>query len=169
MKNKKGFTLVELLVSFTLITIVAISLFKTVLVIQQKEEKSISYNKYLAFVSTFNSAIETDFVDDKITIISSCGTNCYNITYSESGTKKLKIDIDTGTMVYGSIKEELPDNYIFYNDLELNIYNFTSTSSTSFDSMIEIMIPLKSNLSGNYSDIKYIYQYNSITDPVSES
>ena len=40
-KKRNGFTLVELLVCFVLITIVTISLFKTVLTLQQKQQKKI--------------------------------------------------------------------------------------------------------------------------------
>lgn len=169
MKNKRGFTLIELLVSFTLITIVSISMFKTVLSVQKKEESSISYNKYLAFVATFNSAIETDFISDTITAITSCGTNCYEITYETAGVKQISIDVDEGTIVYGSIKEELPNNYIYYNDMELNTYESIPLATDSFNAIVEIKLPIKSNLSGDYSDIIYVYQYNSINDPITET
>lgn len=55
--NKKGFTLVELIVSFILVTIVMVFFTKTIIVGVQKENKLLSMQEYTAFEATFLKAI----------------------------------------------------------------------------------------------------------------
>ena len=133
MKNKKGFTLIELLVSFTLITIVSVSLFKTVLVIQQKAQKDLAYNQYVSFAATFNNTLEEDFTNDKIVGFLSCGSNCYDIEYEKSGVKRLTIDRDEKSISYGTIKEILGNNYVFYDDLSIELIKSYSTTENNYN------------------------------------
>lgn len=166
MKNKKGFTLIELLVSFTLITIVSVSLFKTVLAIQKKAQKDLIYNQYISFAATFNNAIEEDFTSDTVTTFEICGTNCYDIVYETAGTKRLEMDKEAGTLSYGAIKEELPSNYFFYGNLVLSSIRavIPSGDPLPYNSILAIVIPIKSNSFNNTSDIRYLYQYNDEND-----
>ncbi len=161
MKNRRGFTLVELLVCFTLITILSISLFKTVLVLQQKQKKDLVYNQYIAFVATFNNSLEKDLINDTITNFTSCGTNCYDINFEKGGVKRLSIDKTNNSIVYGTVKEKLPSNYTFNNDLNINVSKASVVPEDNYDSIITITIPIKSNLVDYSSDIKYVYQYDS--------
>lgn len=166
MKNKKGFTLIELLVSFTLITVVSVSLFKTVLAVQKKAQKDLIYNQYISFAATFNNAIEEDFTSDTVTTFEICGTNCYNIVYEKGGTKKLEMDKENGTLSYGSIKEKLPSNYFFYGNLILSSVRavIPDGDTLPYNSILAIVIPIKSNSFNNTSDIRYLYQYNDEND-----
>ena len=158
--NKKGFTLIELLVSFALITIVSLSLFKTVLTVQKKSMKDLSYNQYLSFAATFNNNIQKDFVADKITSFTSCGNNCYDIIYEVAGTKTIKMDTTNNTLFYGNIKEKLPNNYIFYGNLILELNKIDGIAVDNYNSILTVNIPIKSNLTEEYSNIIYTYQYD---------
>ena len=93
MKKKNGFTMVELLVSLVLITTLSIALFKVVANIQKKEQINIARNSLTAFKAVLNNNIETDFINDTITKLYSCGDNCFDITYKnviiDSMLKKL--------------------------------------------------------------------------------
>ena len=157
-KKRNGFTLVELLVCFVLITIVTISLFKTVLTLQQKQQKNIAYNDYVAFSSVVNSTIQKDFLNKTMKSFTTCGDNCYTVTYTDGSTRELRIDKKNGIFTYGDTKEKIPSSYKFYDDLDVT--NITSSSNGAFTSLLTINIPLRNSLTGNNNDIECSYQYN---------
>ena len=140
---KKGFTLVELLVSLVLITILSLALFKTVVNIQEKQMQNIAINKFKAFETALNSEIEQDFLKDKITEITECGKNCYNIEYKNRGTVKISIDTDNNTITYGTLKEKIPDDYRLYSDMTITKYE---SEIEGVNSYIYLDIPINSSL-----------------------
>ena len=169
MKNKKGFTLIELLVSFALITVVSISLFRTVLAVQKKAQKDISYNQYIAFAATFNNAIELDFTNNTIISVAPCGQNCYDIIYSDAGTKRFSIDRNNNSVMYGTIKEKLPSYYEFDGDIKIELDTAYSAPSNAYNSVAKLVIPLKSNLLSFSQDLKYVYQYDSRVHDIAQT
>lgn len=158
--KKNGFTLIELLVCFILVTIVSLSLFRTVLSLSQKQQKNILYNEYLTFASILSNTLQKDFEDKKITRFVSCGNNCYDITYEGNEVVRLSINKSNRTFTYGKTTEALPNGYMFYSDLMFNSYE-SSDIHDGINKYITITIPIKDKNSANYSDIKYMYQYSS--------
>lgn len=158
MNNKKGFTLVELIVSFALITAVSLAFFKTILVLQQEQLKNIAKNSYKAFTVVLNNSIQKDFLNDNIEKIISCGENCYDITYTTNGIVRLSIDKEKNTITYGNIKEKLPKDYKFINNIEFTSY---INSYEGNDSYIALNLNLKSSYEKKIENIKYVYQYDS--------
>jgi len=158
MNNKKGFTLVELIVSFALITAVSLAFFKTILVLQQEQIKNIAINSYKAFTVVLNNSIQKDFLNDNIEKIISCGENCYDITYTRNGITRLSIDKENNTITYGNIKEKLPKDYKFINNIEFTSY---INSYEGNDSYVALNINIKSNYEKDIENIKYVYQYDS--------
>ena len=56
--NNKGFSLVELLIAFTVITLLSLAIFRTVITIQKRQQINMAYNDYIVFESTINSLIQ---------------------------------------------------------------------------------------------------------------
>lgn len=162
MKKNRGFTLIEVLVTFTLITGVSIAFFKTTISLQQQQLKNIAKNDYKAFAIVLNNKIQSDFLNNKITKISSCGTNCYNILYEDEEVN-LSIDTENNAIVYGDTKEVIPKDYKLIGGIEINNYVGTGDGN---DSYIAFSISLKSNYEKNINSIKYMYQYNSDFDSI---
>lgn len=162
MKNNRGFTLIEVLVTFTLITGVSIAFFKTTISLQQQQLKNIAKNDYKAFAIVLNNSIQSDFLNNKITKISSCGESCYNIAYEDEEVN-LSIDKENNVILYGDIKEAIPKDYKLIGDIEINNY---VGSSDGNDSYITFSISLKSNYEKNINSIKYMYQYDNDFDTI---
>lgn len=162
MKNNRGFTLIEVLVTFTLITGVSIAFFKTTISLQQQQLKNIAKNDYKAFAIVLNNSIRSDFLNNKITKISSCGTNCYNILYEDEEVN-LSIDTENNAIVYGDTMEVIPKDYKLIGGIEVNNYVGTGDGN---DSYIAFSISLKSNYEKNINSIKYMYQYDSDFDSI---
>ena len=161
---KKGFTLIELIVSFTLITVVSISLFKTVLSVQQKQSQNIAINKFKAFQLLLNNEIENDFLKEEIESVNECGINCYDIEFKEIGIKRLSIDKVDNVITYGSFKEKLPDNYKLIDDITITKYESTTSGINSY---IFLDIPIKSSLEPSLNSLKYMYTYDSTNKDIS--
>lgn len=159
MKKRNGFTLIELLICFVLVTIISITLFKTVLSLQEKQKKAIIQNEYKAFALVLNNSIKKDFTTKKVTSFISCGTNCYDITYESEVTNRLTIDKTSNIINYGSISEKLPKNYMFYDDIEVNAYQSYDSTDSKYYKYITINFPIKNKTSVGNDDIKYMYIY----------
>lgn len=162
--NNKGFTLVELIVSFVLITVISLALFKTTLTLQQQQQINLSKNKYKTFLISLNNTIQMDFMGDKVKSITSCGNNCYDIVYENVGEKRLSVA--DNIITYGSTKEKLPSDYKFIGNIEFNSY---ISDRVGYDSFILLTISIKSNYDSKINKIKYMYQYDSENDVVTIS
>ena len=156
--NNKGFTLVELIVSFVLITVISLALFKTTLTLQEQQQRNIAKNKYKSFLIVLNNIIQMDFTEDKMKSVTSCGNNCYNIVYENGGEKRLSIDTDNNVITYGSTKEKLPDDYKLIGNIEFTSY---VGDRVGYDSFVLLTISIKSNYDSKIDKIKYMYQYDS--------
>ena len=155
--NQKGITLVELLVSFSIITILSLGLFKATLSIEEKQMINITKNNFVSFNSIINNSIQNDFLTKEINSFTQCGTNCYEIKYKGNEIKKLELNKDKKIISYGDVKEKLPNNYFFYDDI--NLIKYTSSDNEN-NSYILLNIPIRSNFNSNKKDIKIMYQYN---------
>ena len=158
MKKKNGFTLVELLVSFVLITVVSMALFKTTLSLQQKQQVNLAKNKYKAFTVALNNTMQKDFLTDKLLSIKTCGINCYDIIYEKKGKIRFNLDRETNKLTYGAIVHELPSDYQFYDNVSVRYFN--NLGAPGLNSFIILSIPVKSSLQPDLEEIKYMYQYN---------
>ena len=162
--NNKGFTLVELIVSFVLITVISLALFKTTLTLQQQQQINLSKNKYKTFLISLNNTIQMDFMGDKVKSITSCGNNCYDIVYENVGEKRLSVA--DNIITYGSTKEKLPSDYKFIGDIEFTSY---TSDRVGYDSFILLTISIKNSYDSKIDKIKYMYQYDSDSELVTIS
>ena len=94
--NKKGITLIELLVSLALLSIVLIFLLNLFLIIRNKYNISSSQNKYRHVKNNVINALNSDSSKYKIKKIEKKSEEIVltfiNITNANTITKKLKID-----------------------------------------------------------------------------
>jgi uncharacterized repeat protein (TIGR02543 family)/prepilin-type N-terminal cleavage/methylation domain-containing protein len=162
--NKYGFTMVELLVSLVLITTLSLALFKGVANIQKKEQISVARNSLTAFKTVLNNNIETDFIDDTITELYSCGENCFDITYQNKGT--VRLNLDGNTIVYGSMQEEIPKNYKLYSNISIAFYESDEDNNNAY---VLLSIPIKGDYETDFDNIKYVYLYDTTENPINDN
>ena len=155
---KKGFTLAELIVSFVLITVLSIALFKTVISMQEKQLENIEINQFKALTYILNNDINYDFLNDSIETVRACGTNCYDINFKNRGFVKVSVDRTNNTITYGSTKERLPNEYTFVDNIKISQYKDNTNGLNSF---VLLSIPIKSKLEPNFSSLKYMHEYDS--------
>lgn len=163
---KKGFTLVELIVSFAMISILSLVIFRTTINIQQKQVRNMAYSSYVTFHSTVNTVVQTDLVNKTIEELEFCGRNCYKIKYAGEASKQLSIDIEEGIITYGGFVERLPSSFKFYMDLTISEDLYDEINDGEYNAMLTIRIPISSTILPNKRDLYYIYQYNSESNPI---
>jgi type II secretory pathway pseudopilin PulG len=165
--NNKGFSLIELLIAFSAITVLSIAIFRTIISIQKRQQTNIAYNDYIVLQSSINSLIQKDLVNKIVEAVEYCGNNCYKIKYQNEATQKtLSINRKDNTITYGLTKLKLPKTYSFYRDIENKEEKFTTVEEDRYDSLIMFRIPIESTVLEQNLDLIYIYQYDSRLNPV---
>ena len=112
MKNNKGFTLVEVVVSFSLIMIVMVYLIKTVVVVSSEETDLVTEQQYSVYQSTLLEKIYSDISVAADITVSSNG-NTITITSKEWIPNNKTISFDNNSITYDNTIYELPDNCEF--------------------------------------------------------
>lgn len=119
MKNNRGFTVIELLTSFTLTMVIVVFLFE--ILIQLKDlyyeaevKTEVLYNKSMLIEKIRND------LDEKELINVNCGDNTCDFTFANNTTSSLTINKNENIIIYGDKKIKFPT--------EINFTNYEITS-----------------------------------------
>ncbi len=112
MKNNKGFTLVEVVVSLSLSMVVMVYLIKTVVVVSSEETDLVIEQQYSVYQSTLLEKIYSDISVAADMTVSSNG-NTITITSKEWVPNNKTISLDNNSITYDNTIYELPDNCEF--------------------------------------------------------
>jgi len=159
MKNNKGFTLVEMLVSFVLSMVLMIILFQLIIVLKEIYVSSGIKTELLNKQYLITNKIYSDLNNKKIRKIESCmeSTICIDFTYSDNTVKRLTADMEQKTIQYDTYKIK------FSSDSYIEIIIVNTTSSGIGKSMFNVKIGVKNDLNKNNDfGINILYPYNSI-------
>lgn len=139
LKNNKGFTVIELIMSFLFASILALSLFSVVLLYREKQTDSTIESELLAFKSKLMIDVENDiqlkgikdiencpYYDDNGNVVSDrIDSRCVMLTFNDDSTKIFKIGSTTKQDVIesGDISESFDYEvlYIVYGDIRYDI------------------------------------------------
>ena len=161
--KKNGFTVVELLTTFVLITIV-VSLLITISTSLSKIYSSASLKTELFYKqSVISNELNKSFIEKEIKRIDSCGDKCIILTYSDDSTKEIKIDdklIHIGDNTYDIVK------YSTIGDVKIELIYSPVTHKYKNDTILNIKIPIfYKNIDGDFG-INLVYQFNRTQLPV---
>ena len=81
--NNKGFSTVELVVSFTLTTVIVLFLIEIIFLIKDLYVSTGVKMKLLTKQTTINKIINDDFVSKKVTLATTCGDNCFKFFFDD--------------------------------------------------------------------------------------
>ena len=163
MKKQRGFTVVELLVSFSFVMIISVFLFQIVLLLKdiyfENGIKTEMYSKQ----STVSQKINDDFFTKGISSVNKCGSNCLNFTFHDSSTAILKIDKVNNSFSYSDYTYKLVTGS-YFGDIDINVSNLTVVNVTKNNAIMYIKIPVYHNDFENQDfGINVIYQHDSNT------
>ena len=145
MKNKQGFTIIELAVSFILVATVSLTLLQLVLFLKEVyligEVKTTLLNKQGIMTKNIYDDLNTKI----LTNIDVCGLSCLSFNYSDSTSKKLIVDPGNKTISYGDYTMQLNDASSFGN-LSVELDTTAPIDMSKDDSIFKINIPIYSKL-----------------------
>jgi len=141
--NKKGFTTVELIVSFIVIVIILGSLVGFTINYRDRVKLEQIKSSLIDFKNTITKAVYDDIIDNNIKSMEYCVgyDNCVNLIDSENNSHTLKIFYESkdgndnyqSYLSYNNIKYELPDSDI--NKYQINNEKIVvSEKASDFDS-----------------------------------
>ena len=135
LRNNKGFTVIELIMSFLFASILAISLFSVIVTYRNKQVDSTIETDLLAFKSQFVMDVQEDFQLRGVREINYCTTGnadnpiiprCVVINFNDGTSKELKVlievkedTVENDDGIIDHFNYELP--YIVYGDIKYNI------------------------------------------------
>lgn len=160
MKNNKGASIVELLVSFAIISMVAITMFRTVLVLSDKLADFKTSSDQNLLVGSVTNTIYQDLMGRDLSNLSTCGTNCYNFNYVDGSVEKLSLDTANKLIKYGSNAFKLTNKIGFNGDMTYTDQTDTSVPNTYFNHILKVNIPLINTDTNKAFNITIVYQYN---------
>ena len=161
MKNKKGYTLVEVIVSFVLIMIVMIYLLRTIVVLINKNNDLLAYQEYSVYESSLlkNVYKDVDVAYDMDEIQSNAVVGNGNVISLKDINKQITIDEANRKIIYDNTVYELPDNVNFRKEDD-KLYKIDELNT--IHKVYVITIYLKVNR--NDEDLKIVYQNKKLQD-----
>lgn len=162
MVNKKGFTTVELVVSFALTAIIVLFLFRLVFVLKDLYVLSGIKIKLLTKQATINSLINDDFTSKKITLATKIDNKTIKFYFSDGTNKELTYDKADDSITYGDYKTNLISGSEFGNITITTEVNTSTNDTTTLNGILYIKIPVYHSLIEKEDfGVDAIYLYNS--------
>ena len=160
MKNNKGFTIVELLVSFTLSMVLVIIMFQLIINLKELYITSGVKTELLSKQYIITSKIYTDLTEKKLIAFSKCPDKeeCINLTYSDGKTKTLDIDMDENILSYDDYVIKLTEES-YYGTASITTVGYTTGHKNN--RIITIDVPIYNHRFNNTNfGIRIVYPYN---------
>ena len=157
MKNKKGFTIVEMLVSFTLSMILVIIMFQLILSLKDLYVTSGIKTELLNKQYIITNKIYSDLNRKKVTKLENCNDPliCVEFTFQDGSTKKLEVNETNKTLSYDNTIIKL-NNTSYFKAMNIATY-YSALNKKIFN--IDIPIYNDSFKDTNFG-INIVYPYN---------
>ncbi|MEG0026239.1 MAG: prepilin-type N-terminal cleavage/methylation domain-containing protein [Bacilli bacterium] len=161
--NNKGFTMIELIVSFTLTSIIIIFLTQIIINLKEVQEYSGIKTDLLIKQSNISNKINKELTQKKIVNIEECNDipdYCLNFIFDDGNNSKLIVDKANKIIAYDGDKIKLIENS-FFGDISVSINPVIGVASDKFDSILTLQIDINHQYFKNQSFGLYlIYQYD---------
>ena len=161
--NKKGFTTIELITSFSIASVIMLVLFNVIIIMKDNMSDINTKTNMLVAKDNLSYNINKRLKEKELTSLSMCedGDKCYLFTYSDSTTDKLVYNTDSIT--FNNYTFEITDGIVVNTPTITEHYD--TMSSTEYDGYFIINIPISIN-NKDYSikTVKHVNSNNTIID-----
>lgn len=163
--NKKGFTVVELTVSFSLVSIIAIMLFNLIFSLKDLYVSGDIKTSLLNKQAIMDKKIYEDLNSRDLRSITACGISCLTFEYAD-GNSQLLIDVGANTITYGNYTMKLNDGTNI-GQVSFDVSQSTS-SSTKDNAVFHLDIPITTSLLDDDFGIHIVKTYNTNTTTINK-
>jgi len=158
--NKKGFTVIELIVSISLTLVISVFLVQIVLALDNLYNNSGIKTELLTKQSLISSQINSKLNEKTISSLTSCGSYCLKFNYTDSTNDILKINYSNNTLEFGSFYTKLPEDS-YFKDVSIDVVYGATIQNNVNNAMLNISIPILNNdIEGEFG-VNIVYQFNS--------
>lgn len=161
--NKKGMTLVELIVTFTLAMVIVVFLVQIIVNLTKIYNNNALKTNILNKQSIISNQINKSLLNKNLVDLFKCGDNCYNFIYSDA--TKEKLEVKDNKITFASYTTLIPNATVEGINLDI-IYGPTLQENVN-NAILNIRIPIKSSIDYNF-DINIVYQFNTNSSNIDE-
>lgn len=160
--NKKGMTMVELIVSFALTAIIAFFLTEVVLFLRQAYVGNGIKTELISKQTLISTKINDLFNSKRIKEAKDCGDGCVELTFDDNSIEQISFNSNTNLVSIGGYVVKLPESAVIGTTA---IDTTSLENNDKFNSIFQIYVPITSKLlNGKNFDVNIIYQYNKNTE-----
>ncbi len=164
--KKRGFTLIEITVTFSLIALVVILLFQIIISLREVYIKGDFQTTLLSKQGILTKKINEDLQNLKLKSITSCGNFCIKFNYQTGVSYDLSLNLENNSIQYHDYIWKLTDGSII-GQVETIVYENAQITETTMDNAIlKIDIPVTHKLLEKDYGIHILYQYHTGTTSV---
>lgn len=164
MLNKKGITIIEMLVSFLLSMIIIIIMFELILSLKTLYQTSGIKTELLNKQNLMTNKIYSDLIEKKVRLISSCGLECVEFQFYDGVVKRIEIDSNNGIVTYDNYTIKL-NNGSYFSKITINDVGTTTNGLNNRIFSINIPIYNPTFKNDNFGiNVVYIYNNEELTN-----
>lgn len=178
MKNSKGFSIVELIVSFSLTMVIVVILFEVILTMKDIYINSVTKTELLNKQNLFTDYIYSDIYEYGLNSVYVCGNNCISLEFNNGKTKNLEwsfysdenISQALQSLAYGEYKINLINNASFDTSLSVSNGSYTlegvKICSDPINQYFNIHLPIKHTMFKDKDfglNLLYVYEIGEIS------
>lgn len=172
--NKKGFTVVELIVSFALVMMVVVMLLQIITIVKTLYVNAGIKTELLNKQAVMNRKIEERFNAKNLKAAVRCGKGCLTFIYEDDTSSTLTINKEKGKLTFIN-KDDQAINYTTkllsgstFGDVEITNETIHGVSDGKENAILHIKIPIKHSLVDGDFGINMVYQYDSRITAISD-
>lgn len=158
---KRGFTVVELIITFSLTVVIATFLLQLVSSLNNLYKSSGIKTEILNKQSLISNKINKTLNEKSIVSLTNCGNSCITFNYSDDTSDIFKIDYANNILSFGNFTTNLPDETNFEN-VRIDIIYGATIDNNSNNAILNIVIPIyNKKISNDNYGVNIAYQFNS--------
>ena len=177
LKNNQAFTLVELIVTFCLVSTISFLLFQIILGLKDIYTSSDFKTILLTKQGNMTRRINRDFFENELTRVEKCDEATlddgnklcllFTLVDTEDNAFTKQLEVYNDAIVYDGYRMDI-DNGSKLGSIS-TVVAYIEDESTKYNSMLKISLPVTNKLTKGDFGVNLIIQYNSVTTNVDET
>lgn len=165
--KKNGFTVIELIASFTLTSLIVTLLFEVAFILKDLYTNSSIRTNLLIRQALMSEKINDELTTKTLSLALKCGENCINFIFNDGSSSELSFSREDNTFRYGDYKTKLI-NGSEYGNIDISTETVLGIGEGLNNSIIKIQMPIYHKLLKKQDyGINIAYQYDSRNTSVS--
>lgn len=167
MKNEKGFTIIELITSFVLVSLIVALLFEVLFILKNLYSDSGIKTELLVKQALISEKINDELNSKTLTLARNCGDTCINFVFDDGTSSEMSFNREEKTFTYGNYKTKLIDGST-YGNIDISTQTILGVAEGRNDSIVQIKIPIYHKIVKKEDfGINIVYQYDSRNTSIS--